>query len=215
MLHGVDAGQRGFRAPGGVLVHEDRQAASVRASAGASRRFGPRRDVELDPVDPGVGQRVDLGLDAIGVDVPAESREARIDLAFLEHRPGEEDARPGSRARRDGAAVGREVGELSTEVEHGRDSRGEEELRVPLVARVDVHVHVDQAGYQELAAPVDGLGTGRGRRGRRGAHGGQPLALNHDCGVLHRRAASPVDQDSSLHRQGRRSRHHDFANFCM
>src|SRR5438309_743294 len=83
----------GGSAPGGVLMHEDRQAARVGAGAGSSRRIGPRRDVELDAVDAGVGQPVDLGLDAIGVDVAAESREARIDLALLEHRPGEEDPR--------------------------------------------------------------------------------------------------------------------------
>jgi len=56
------------------------QAAGVRTGASPSRRVGPRRDVELDPVDAGIGSASTFGLDTVGVDVPAEAREAWIRL---------------------------------------------------------------------------------------------------------------------------------------
>src|SRR5207249_7465267 len=45
VLDRVDTGERGLGAPGGVLVHEDGQAALVRARAGAAGRIGTHGDV--------------------------------------------------------------------------------------------------------------------------------------------------------------------------
>jgi hypothetical protein len=136
VLDRVDAGERGLDARRGVLVHEDGQAARVRAGARAAGRVGAHRNVELDAVHSRIGQRVDLGLRARGVEPPAETGEARVRVAFLQHRPGEEDARAGPGSRFDRLSVRRDVVELAAEIEHGGDPGGKEQLGMPLVLGV-------------------------------------------------------------------------------
>ena len=197
VLDRVDTGERGLGAPGGVLVHEDRQAARVRARAGAARRVGAHRDVELDPIHTRIRERVDFGFGARRVEPTAEAGEPRVRLAFLQHRPGEKDPRPRPGSRVDERAIRRNIVKLTAEIEHGRDARGEEDFRVPLVGRAHVDVHVHEPRGEELVASVDHCRAGReGRRPRETDAGHLALIDDDRCGLA-RDAAAPIDQSGS------------------
>ena len=197
VLDRVNTGERRLDAGGGVLVHEDGKAASVRARAGTTGRLGAHRDIELDSIDPRVREGVDLGLRSLRIEPPAEPGEARVRIALLQHRSGEEDprARPGSRL--DHPAVRRDVVELATEIEHRGDAGGEEQLGMPLVRRVDVYVHVDEAGSEELASGVDHRRAGWDRRRRGGPDPGHPVAVDHDVHWLRLVAPRSVDEGAA------------------
>src|SRR5438093_1566376 len=83
------AGRRRVATPGRVLVHEDRKGPGVSPPARMTRRLRMHGHVELDTVDSRVGQRVHLRLDALGIDLTAEAREALVGRVLLEHRTGE------------------------------------------------------------------------------------------------------------------------------
>jgi len=202
VLDRVDTGERGLGA-GGVLVHEDGQAALVRARAGAAGRVGPHGDVELDPVHARVRERVDLGFGARRIEPTAEASESRVHLAFLQHRPGKKDSRAGPGSRFDDRAIPRNVAELTAEVEHGGDAGGEEELRVPLVRGVHVHVHVHEPRCEELVPSVDDRRAGRDRRGPRETDAGNLVPIDDNGGCLARRMPSPIDQSDSDDRDHR------------
>ena len=171
------------------------------ARARAARRVGAHGDVELDPIHTRVSQRVDLGFGARRSETTTEAGEARVQLAFLQHRPGEENARAGPRARLDGRAIRDDIVELAAEVEHGGDAGGQKELGVPLLRRVHVHVHVDEPGRKKPATAVDDRGARRNRRGRRRTDAGHAVRLDDDRYWRQRWTAGPVDQSGADNRQ--------------
>src|SRR5262249_5307735 len=144
-----------------------------------------------------VGQGVHLGLGALRIKATAEAGEAPVHLAFLEHRSGEEDPRTGSSSGVDQTAIGRDVAELTAEVEHGGNPGGEEELGVPFLGRVDVDVHVDEPGDHELVPAVDPLDFGRHGCRRRRPDRDDPVPFDEDPGVLERGAAGPGEDPRS------------------
>jgi hypothetical protein len=77
----------------------------------------------------------------------------------------------------------RHVVQLSAEIEHRGDARREKELWVPFLGRVDVHVHVDKAGNDELAPPVENRRALRDWHGVARPDADDPLSLDQDARI--------------------------------
>ena len=199
VLDRIDAGHRGLRPPGRVLMHEDRQASGVSACASSAGGVGSHRDVELDTVHARVCQRVHLRLGAGRIEAPTEAGETRVHLAFLEHRSGEENSRAGPDSGLDRGAIRRDVVKLAAEVQHGRHARREEELRVPFLGRVDMDVHVHEPGDHELAPSVDEGGVGGNPCRRRRSEPDDSVPFDQDRRGFDGDPAGAVDHPGADH----------------
>ena len=172
---------------------------------------------QLDDVDAGIGQPLDLGTGVPGaVDAPAKRLGPRVG-AMLDERAGDEQARPGNLAVCDPLFDRDRIVEGCAEVARGSDTReqqllgrGRHDLRfetvdvvlVPvLVIRVavqhQVHVHVPEAGEHRHALGRDHFIPGGYLQRVDCADGNDGVALDEDHAVRDRIAEQAVDEPAA------------------